>query len=198
MLALIAVVAVAFLLLAFWRFWFLRNPARHAPLGHALLSPADGRVISIVALGQEQVTMKKGLLGHVSAAAKGIGKSGYLISVFMSVFDVHVQRSPLAGRVVSVKHTKGRFIAANTLDALQNEKNEIVIQGRHRVKVIQVAGLIARRIECFVKPGQSVERGEPIGRINLGSQVCLVVPSGLKPLVYPGQKVRAGESLIAG
>jgi len=193
----IVAVSTFVIFLLFWRFWFLRDPDRTIPEGDNIISPADGKVIAILPVHKESVDIPKGMFGKVETLAKDIKNAGYLISIFMSPLDVHVQRAPINGRISKVKHTNGRFLAADSLAALANENNETVIDDLESVKVIQIAGFLARRIECWVKAGDHVVKGDKIGRINLGSQVSLIVPKNIKLLVKEGERVRAGETILA-
>lgn len=157
--------------------WFFRNPDRTVPDGDQwIVSPADGRVIRISrSPGGEQT-----------------------ISIFMSVFNVHVNRSPIRGRLVDLEYKRGRFKAAYHDDAPRlNEQNILTIVGEGiKVTVRQVAGLIARRVVCWKKPGDSVERGEPIGLIRFGSRVDLVLPKDVQVMVQEGDRVRGGTSIL--
>jgi phosphatidylserine decarboxylase len=168
-------------LFAFFLFFF-RNPQRIPPEGEGLiLSPADGKVIRI----EEGVFP---LFGE-----------GKLISIFMSLLDVHVNRSPLDCTVKRTKHQGGRFLPAYKEEApLQNERNLLFLQSPEGKPflLVQVAGILARRILCRVKPGQNLKRGEILGAILFGSRVDLYVPKEVKLLVSLGEKVKAGESII--
>ncbi len=166
-------VAAALLPVLGFTLWFFRDPERVAPAAaDALLSPADGRIIR-----------------------SGPGS----ISIFMSLVDVHVCRSPLAGRVASVEHVPGRFLAAFRDPASeQNERVSIVVDGGPRpVRLALVAGLLARRIVCKVAPGQQLQAGERIGLIRFGSRVDLFLPPGARPLVALGERVVAGRTPVA-
>jgi phosphatidylserine decarboxylase len=182
--------------------FFNRNPVREIPPGNSVVSPADGRIIEIIdlqKLSKGSLEIKKGMTGHIKTETKGITKNGYLVSIFMTPLDVHVQRAPVEGKVLSVHHKKGRFIRANTLRAFtENEKNEIVIDSRQigKIKVIQVAGVLARRIKCSVRKNERLLKGQKIGKINLGSQVVLIIPR-LALNVKSGERVTAGETVIA-
>jgi phosphatidylserine decarboxylase len=161
------------LLLAF-TLWFFRDPERRPPEEPAaLLSPADGRVI-------------------VAGPRR--------ISVFMNVFDVHVCRTPVAGKVVAVEHAPGRFLAAFKDAASEhNERTAIVVDpGRGEVvRFTLVAGLIARRIVCRVEPGRFLASGDKVGLIRFGSRVDVDLPPGASPAVRIGERVVAGETVIA-
>ena len=201
--------ALAALLLMFYRFWFLRKPKRQVPKGNVIVSPANGKIVKIIEIGKKGseinaggMTLEKGLLGKVNLLVKDTLKKGYIIVIMMTPLHVHYQRSPVDGTVERTKHRKGKFLDAvkdaSSLNALQNEKNEITIRNQKigRLKVVHVAGFLARRIHCFVRPKQNIHKGEELGLISLGSQVILVMPK-LKLAVREGQKVIDGETVIA-
>jgi phosphatidylserine decarboxylase len=189
----------------FWQFWFLRDPQRAIPLGKKnIVSPADGKVINVSTYDFRKkpgtMVIRKGYIGKIMTLADDVGKNVQVITIFMNPLDVHVNRSPCDGKVLSSVPTAGKFFAASNLEkSLLNEKNEILIQTEFgKVKVIQIAGYVARRIESFVRKGQIVGKGQRIGLINLGSQVTLIMPADkVKPKVVIGTKVKAGESIIA-
>jgi phosphatidylserine decarboxylase len=157
--------------------FFFRDPARRAP-GDAshIVAPADGRVIEV-----------------------DNDSHGSRIAVFLSVFNCHINRSPVSGTVTSVRHTPGRFLPAwDRRVASENERNELVIrtpEGEYRVT--QIAGVLARRIVCGKKAGDAVARGERIGLIQFGSRTDLVLPPGVEPLVRQGDRVRGGVTVMA-
>ncbi len=114
----------------------------------------------------------------------------------MSPFNVHINRSPIQGQVTKVTYSKGKFLPVNTFEnGLVNEKNEILITNKQlgKVKVIQIAGFLARRIECYVKEKEKLAKGQRIGLINLGSQVTLILPTTVKLIVNKGDKVKGGD-----
>ena len=119
----------------------------------------------------------------------------------MTPLDVHFQRSPIDGKVLYTNHVPGKFMNAvlnQSLVTLENEKNEILIQkNKLKIKVIQIAGVAARRINCYVKKGEKVKKGQKIGFIDLGSQVTIILPKHLPIKVKQGQKVIGGETIIA-
>ncbi len=176
----------------------LKEKDINPPEGNNLLSPATGKILKILKISNgADLKINKGILGMVNSATKGIIENGYLISIFLRVYDNHINRAPLDARVVSVKHTTGKFKPASSLRALENEKTEIVLDSAiGKVKLIQIAGLIARRIETFISPGDIVEKGKVIGLIKLGSQVSMIVPETVKLKIRKGQKVNAGETII--
>lgn len=185
--------------LAFYRY-FHRVPLRHPPGdAGAILAPADGRVWQVLPLsGQPSLRIDKRFLGKIETLTHDVEDAAHLVSIFMSPLDCHVNWSPLEGDVVYVRHTPGSFSLANTWKSLWNEKNEILFKGSDfTLKMIQIAGFVARRIDCWLEPGQKVNRGERIGMIRLGSQVSLVLPSRAQVQVKPGQKVRGSETVLA-
>ena len=178
---------------------FYRDPKRKTPKGNIIVAPADGRVISIIKTKKDNIKVSKGILGKIQTYTKEINDECYVISIFMSPFDVHINRSPVTGTVKSIKHSKGRFFRAYDFEkSFQNEKNEIVIQNKTmKVKVIQIAGFLARRIICNVKPNQKVNIGSKIGMIALGSQTTIVLPKNMRIKTHINQKVIGGETILA-
>ena len=172
------------LLLALFSLWFFRNPDRTPPSGAGVVvSPADGRIVYAV----------ESLPGRYAATA------GKRVSVFMSPFDVHVNRAPVTGRVASVRYHKGTFHVASVDKAsLMNEQNgvAIVTHGGRTVTYVQIAGMLARRIVCDLKEGDAVIQGQRVGMIRFGSLVDLYLPEEVRLSVAPGDHVRAGESVI--
>jgi phosphatidylserine decarboxylase len=171
-----------------WCAYFFRDPRRVTPKRDGVLvSPADGTVSLIV----ETVPPKELGLGERPLTR---------ISIFMSVFNCHVNRSPLAGRVERVVYRKGAFLSADLDKASEdNERNMLVIvtPGATRVGVVQIAGLVARRIVPFVREAEIVAAGQRIGMIRFGSRVEVFLPSGVPALVGVGQTAIAGETVIA-
>lgn len=161
--------------------FFFRDPERIAPsLPGAIVAPADGRVMAV----QEMVDPFVG--------------EGVRISIFLSPLDVHVNRSPIGSLVTEVEYRPGRFLAAYRASASDaNERCTLHLQGEAaRVAVTQIAGVLARRIVCRVRPGDKLERGERFGLICFGSRTDLVVPRDAELRVRPGERVRGGESVI--
>ncbi len=194
---LVGLLVLAALFFLFWRFWFLRDPEREIPQGENMVSPADGRIIKVAEIGSGDLKISKGALGKVKTFSGDVKDAGYLVSIFMSPLDVHVQRAPVGGRIASVRYNKGKFLAASSLEALSNESNEILIEDIDSCKVVQIAGFVARRIECFVKKDDLVVKGQRLGRINLGSQVSLVIPKNVELKVKEGERVKAGSTVLA-
>jgi phosphatidylserine decarboxylase len=171
-----------------WCAYFFRDPRRVTPKRDGILvSPADGTV-SLVA----EVVPPKEL---------GLGERPLVrVSIFMSVFNCHVNRSPFAGRVERMVYRKGAFLSADLDKASEdNERNMLVIAtpGASRVGVVQIAGLVARRIVPFVREGEIVAAGQRIGMIRFGSRVDVFLPPGVPALVGQGQTAIAGETVIA-
>ena len=187
-----------------YKFIFLRDPKRKIPSGNNIVAPADGKIIKIVRLKDiNKLKIKKGLIGKIKTLMPNNCKDGYLITIMMNLFNVHIQRSPIEGTVLSTKHSPGSFKNAVYGDkfenGIQNEKNEIIIKNKklEKIKVIQIAGFLARRIECFVKENQKINKGKKIGRIVLGSQVSLILPKKARLKVKVGGYVKAGETILA-
>ena len=180
---------------------FYRDPKRAIPEGNNIVSPADGTIISIIDTSDGEIKINKGLFGKIRTFTKDIADECYAVSIFMSPLDVHINRAPIDGVVKSVRREKGHFYKAYDLEkSFENEKNEIVIEdekNKIKVKVIQIAGFLARRIMCCVKPEEKVNKGGKIGRIALGSQATLIMPKNkVKLAVKKGDKVKAGSSII--
>jgi len=148
---------------------------------------------------KDKIEVSKGMIGKIKTTAKGVSEECYVISIFMSPLDAHINRAPIAGKIISIKHTKGKFFKAYDLEkSFENEKNEIVIENKNiKVKVIQIAGFLARRIICDVKLHQKVNKGGKIGMIALGSQATIIIPKKINLKIKINDKVKAGESIIA-
>ncbi|MBR9677071.1 phosphatidylserine decarboxylase family protein [Candidatus Woesearchaeota archaeon] len=188
--------------LAFYKFYFLRDPIRTIPPGNNIVSPADGKIIKIIEYDKKTVKLKKGLFGKIITLSDDVAPTGYFISIMLTVFDVHFQRAPITGQVLKTHYSKGKFIdVVNNRDSLlvlENEKNEILFKNKDlKVKVIQIAGFLARRIHCFVKKSDQMLKGERIGLISLGSQVVLILPKTVKLKIQKGQRVVGGQTIIA-
>jgi phosphatidylserine decarboxylase len=171
-----------------WCAYFFRDPPRVTPLRDGILvSPADGRVARVAPAKPP--------------AELGLGDAPLpRVSIFMNVFNVHVNRSPIAGRIERIAYTPGLFLNAELDKASENnERNGFVIATPTGVKIgmVQIAGLVARRIVSFVREGASVGAGERVGMIRFGSRVDVYLPEGIRPLVAEGQTMLAGETVIA-
>jgi len=163
---------------------FFRDPERFVPAQEdALVSPADGKIILIEKVDDNKFTAGK----------------AYKISIFMNVFNVHVNRIPFSGKVDRVIYTPGKFYSADSeKGGLKNEYCATVITTSNgkSLAFVQVAGLIARRIVCWLEPGDYADKGRRYGLIRFGSRVDLYLPQDIKITVHQGQKVRAGETII--
>jgi phosphatidylserine decarboxylase len=170
-----------------WCAYFFRDPPRVTPVRDGMVvAPADGRVSRIT--------------NAVPAKELGLGERPLpRVSIFMSVFDCHVNRSPATGKIERIVYRPGAFVNADLDKASEdNERNCFLIAtDRGRIGVVQIAGLVARRIVCFVQQGTSVGVGERIGLIRFGSRVDVYLPEGVRPLVAEGQTAIAGETVLA-
>jgi phosphatidylserine decarboxylase len=174
--------------LTLWCAYFFRDPPRVTPSRDGLIvSPADGRISQIA-----QVLPP----AELELGANPLTR----VSIFMSVFDVHINRSPFAGRIERIRYKPGVFLNADLDKASEdNERNGFVMvtPGGVRIGLVQIAGLIARRIVKFTNEGQTVAAGERIGMIRFGSRVDVYLPEGIRPMVAEGQLSLAGETIIA-
>ena len=178
------VVAVVGLIATLFVLNFFRDPERVVPQEPCLaVAPADGKVVKIE-------KMKDPFSGQEKTA----------ICIFMNVFNVHVNRSPVAGQVEGIKYFPGKFFNASLDKASKdNERNALLIKDKDGQlwTVVQIAGLIARRIVCWTEQGDSLKRGERLGMIKFGSRVDLYLPDGYEPMVKVNDKVFAGQSIVA-
>jgi phosphatidylserine decarboxylase len=209
----------------YWRFsWFFRNPPRTPPPGASLLSPADGTVVYVktVEPHEEVIVIKQGIKASINDIVREhLEARKILIGIFMSPFNVHYNRAPLSGRVEYIKHyhptrknanmgpmhlrtlLKRDPYCENSLHIIQNERTVTRIGGQFKnaampCYIVQIAGKSVDRIESYHNEGELVERGAVFGMIRLGSQVDMVVPwiEGMQIMVKPGDKVRAGETVL--
>ncbi|MBN2538684.1 MAG: phosphatidylserine decarboxylase family protein [Deltaproteobacteria bacterium] len=175
---------VLFLALTLFVMWFFRNPHRVTPEdGKAIISPADGRIIKI-----EEVEEKEMLNEKVRK-----------VSIFMSVFNVHVNRAPCSGNIEEISYSKGKFFAANLDKASEfNERNSVLIKMADggQIRTTQIAGIVARRIVCWTKKGMQIQKGERFGLIKFGSRLEVFMPLDTTISVKVGDRVRAGETRI--
>jgi len=169
------------LLLAGFFLWFFRDPDRAVPASAgAVVSPGDGKVtdISTVTTGHDEQLR---------------------ISIFLNVFNVHVNRSPISGVIREVRYQRGKYLnAMNVVSAEQNEQNIVTVEGEgQKVVFKQIAGLLARRIVFYPKVGDRLERGQRVGLIKFGSRVDVLMDAGARPNVKIGDHVKGGESVVA-
>jgi len=168
---------IPFYVLAVFCLYFFRDPDRAIPEGSVAVAPADGKVVAVVPVGD--------------------GKAR--ISIFLSIFDVHVNRAPVGGKITSVEYKKGQFLVASREEASsRNEQNTVTMESDGSVVVFkQIAGLVARRIIFRKKPGDHVDKGERIGLIQFGSRMDVVLGPEWEIVVREGDRVTAGSSVVA-
>jgi phosphatidylserine decarboxylase len=175
-----------------WVAAFFRDPIRTTPKGERLIvAPADGLVTMIA-----QMPPPNELGGDLGLSSEPVTR----VSIFMSVFDVHINRAPIAGQITRIVYIAGKFLNADLDKASEeNERQHIMIEGNDgtRVGFTQIAGLVARRIVPWVKTGDFVAAGQRVGLIRFGSRVDVYLPVGTAPLVLLGQRAIAGETIIA-
>lgn len=176
--------ALPALALTTFTLYFFRDPERIGPVNDdALISPADGKVIRI-----EKIIDGQYLLGQV-----------YKVSIFMNLFNVHVNRAPISGTVEKILYSPGKFYSADSdRGAMHNEHCAVLLRSTsgHRMAFVQVAGLIARRIVCWLEAGDQVQRGQRFGLIRFGSRVDLYIPTRTQLEITVGQKVKGGETVL--
>lgn len=180
------------IILTAWVAAFFRDPARSVPQGDDLIvAPADGLITLIETVPVPRELSGEGGLGDLPVTR---------VSIFMSVFDVHINRTPIAGTITRVVYIAGKFLNADLDKASEeNERQHLLVERRDGVRIgfTQIAGLIARRIMPFVKPGDMVAAGQRIGLIRFGSRVDVYLPAGTAPRVALGQRSVAGETVLA-
>jgi phosphatidylserine decarboxylase len=173
--------AIPFYILAAFCLNFFRDPDRTVPPGPYAVSPADGKVVAI----------------------KQDDAGGHRISIFLNIFDVHVNRVPIGGKIACVTYKKGQFLVASAEEASEaNEQNVITVDGmiegqKTRVVFKQIAGLIARRVLCYVKAGDVVEAGQRIGLMKFGSRIDVFLGAEWDVVVHAGERVSAASSILA-
>ena len=168
---------VLFYVLAGFCLYFFRDPERVSPAGDLILAPADGKVVSVRKLSPTETR----------------------VSIFLNIFNVHVNRTPVPGTIAAVDYQKGKFlVASHEAASSENEQNTLVLEnGNSRVVCRQIAGLIARRIVCYKKAGDTLRPGERIGYIKFGSRVDVIFGPEWHPMVNVGDRVSAGVSVLA-
>jgi len=178
------IIAGILLLLLAFVVWFFRNPSRHIPTAEdAIVSPADGLVIKIAEEEENDFLREK----------------CQVVCIFMNVFNVHVNRNIVSGIVEAVKYHPGKFLVASLDKASSlNERNSVLIKHNNgmRFVVVQIAGLVARRIACWIKEGDTLVKGERFGLIRFGSRLDIYLPLNIEVSVKIGDKVCAGTSII--
>ncbi|HIJ58654.1 MAG TPA: phosphatidylserine decarboxylase family protein [Deltaproteobacteria bacterium] len=166
--------------------FFFRDPKRSpiSDASNAVLTPADGTILEVL---------------HLKGSNNPLGQASIKISIFMSVFNVHVNRIPIRGTIEKITYHPGKFFSANLDKASkQNEKNEIALQTPDAKKIVfvQIAGLIARRIACWIEKGDRVSAGQRFGLIRFGSRLEVYLPEGTKTTIQVDQKLKAGKTVI--
>ena len=171
--------------LTLFMLYFFRDPDRRADVQEKdVLTPADGRVVGV---------------WNLESGENALGTRAVKVSVFMSLFDVHVNRIPIGGRISKISYRPGAFFAANLDKASEkNEQNAVFLdtRGGSRIVFVQIAGLIARRIACWVGEGDEVQAGQRFGLIRFGSRVDVYLPEGSRVVVQPGHNVKAGKTIL--
>ena len=171
--------------LTFFTTWFFRNPSRDIPLGdHVIVSPGDGTVVAVESEFEHRYLKEQSVR----------------ISIFLNVFNVHINRMPIGGRVENTVYQPGKFMVANHPEAsCSNEQNALMLCRSDGVKIlcVQIAGLIARRIVSWVAPGEQVEKGDRFGLIRFGSRMDVYLPQTSTIQVKVGSKVKGGSSILA-
>jgi phosphatidylserine decarboxylase len=172
------------ILLTLFIAFFFRNPKRKIPsFQNIILSPADGRIIQVAECEEDRFLRQRSLK----------------VSIFMSLFDVHINRAPDSGKVLETSYHSGRFlVASREKSSLLNEQNAFILETEDRFKIllIQIAGFVARRIVCYAKAGDILRKGEIFGMIRFGSRIDLYLPTDVRPIIRVGQHVKGGESII--
>ncbi len=162
---------------------FFRDPHREITMDESsIVCPADGKIMGVDIVEEKEFFNSK------------VKK----VTIFLSVFDVHINRSPIAGEVSEIRYSAGKFLPAYKAEAgTQNERNKIFIKGKNfNALVVQIAGLVARRIVCRVQPGMALEKGQKLGLIRFGSCTELYIPVEVETLVKKGDRVKGGETII--
>lgn len=176
------------LVLTIWCYFFFRDPTRIVPkIKDVVVAPADGKV--------QMITKLK------APRELGFGDEEFTrVSIFMSVFNVHINRAPASGKILKAVYIKGKFFNANLDKASTDNERQLLAmetESGKKIAFVQIAGLVARRILCFAKEGQTYEAGERFGLIRFGSRLDVYLPEGVEPQVCVGQTMVAGETILA-
>lgn len=180
--------AIGFILTA-WCVYFFRDPKRHVPKNTNIIVAAADGIVSDISLVKPPAELKM-----------DSDDERYRVSTFLSVIDVHVNRTPVEGKVEQVVYHPGKFLSAELDKASEeNERNSLVVRNENgdQYVIVQIAGLIARRIKCEVEEGQELRKGDRIGIIRFGSRVDIYLPIGVTPKIAVGQRTLGGETVIA-
>ncbi|MGM0427082.1 MAG: phosphatidylserine decarboxylase family protein [Thermodesulfobacteriota bacterium] len=177
--------SIFFCLIALFVLFFFRDPERKSDMGNkAVLTPADGKVLEIK---------------HLPAEDHPLGQSGAKVSIFMSLFNVHVNRVPIKGTVQEIRYSPGKFFSANLDKASKyNEKNWLTLEtvDSQKLVFVQIAGIIARRIVCWIKEGDRVDAGQRFGLIRFGSRLEVFFPPDSHIVIKEGERAKAGKTVI--
>lgn len=171
--------------LSLFTIYFFRDPNRRGDFSEkTVLAPADGKILDIISL---------------EGGKSPLGEPTNKVSIFMSLFNVHVNRVPVSGKVSKISYHPGRFFSANLDKAsAENEHNRITLQtpGKYRIMFVQIAGLIARRISCWIREGEIVQAGQRFGLIRFGSRLDIYLPKDIRVVAVKGQRVKAGKTIL--
>lgn len=201
---LIGIAVVSVLLAAYYQFWFLRQPTRNIPYNNAVfVAPANGKVVSVKRWTADNLMVPKGIMGVINVWTKDVDTGGTIISIQMDVTNVHYQRAPTGGKVISKHYQKGNFNNAVVMSneyglRFENEHNEFLMETStgKKYKVVQIAGFVARRIVDYTTNEQEVKQGDVIGLIKFGSQVSVLLPHDVAVDVKVGDVTIDGESIL--
>jgi phosphatidylserine decarboxylase len=202
---LVFVICLFVFLLGYYRLWFLRLPTRNIPHNSKVfVSPANGKIVSIKHWDKESLVVTKEDHGAINVWTKDVDTAGTIISIQMDVTNVHYQRAPVDGKVISENYVHGSFNNAVRMSneygiRFENEHNEILLETPtgEKYKVIQIAGFLARRIVDDTKPGETVKQGDILGLIKLGSQVTVILPHDVNVVATVGEVTTDGETVLA-
>ncbi len=218
---LLIIFLILFSIFLYWKFYFFfRNPKRIIPDGNNIVSPADGTVVYIRKVDSSSVPIS--IKGKKEIKLDEIAKIGslkefpyYIIGIFMHPTSVHINRAPIAGVIKKITYTRGNNLPMTLMwwrvlfrktpyelysnHIIKNERNTLLIEGEIPLYVVQIADIYVKKIECWVRENEGVEKGQRIGIIKMGSQVDIIFPAlpNIKIIVNEGQKIKAGESIIA-
>ena len=201
----VLLIVISVVVAGYYRVWFLRQPDRNIPNNNSVfVAPANGKIVSVYKWSSSNLTILKKELGIINVWTKDVDTAGTIISIQMDVTNVHYQRAPTGGKVISEKYVKGSFnnavVMSNSFGIrFENEHNEFLMETTtgEKYKVIQIAGFVARRIVDYTKPNQEVKQGEVIGLIKLGSQVTVLLPHDVNVVAKTGEVTIDGETIIA-
>ncbi|MBT8218928.1 MAG: phosphatidylserine decarboxylase [Bacteroidia bacterium] len=198
------IIGIIMLLFGYYQFWFLRQPTRTIPFSQShFVSPANGKISAVIQFDSSVIRIPK-YQRTLEVMTSDVSSKGWMISIEMDVTNVHYQRLPLTATHIESRYVEGQFKNAliqnnNFGIRLENEHNQMLFETADgmRYKIIQVAGLVARRIVDYTEKGKQYQQGDVIGLIKLGSQVSIILPHDVEPRVSVGEMVTDGESILA-